>query len=444
MYRFIALVSVALVTACEAKPAPRIVPLATGDAGGDANSDADVPPIVLSTLNSSPAITAMQLPYGEVDDYAPVDLNTGAGLSTAMIVRLMAADNEGSVVTGLVAGTPGDFHVICNQGGTIDGGQLVFRYENANSQPQNRFHTPDDSDFKLPKDSCAFINYDQSQRWIVLAPGGRAGRAIVQSLQLDFYITPDPITGMVNDWAPVDTYWQNFGYPPGMCPNGDSCAFKDNTIVRAQTNDPTGATLTGMQWLTNDDPAGLGPVKIIINYGPGPIVVTDQDPNSMFGNQFSLPQQRSWTIPYPGSATFWHGANDVYWQMIAATAATPDGTFPAVVTERLNLSPSVTPNPLVAGVNSDWNPGGDFVNASVVRATGAANSVLSGMSSVGVNVGDVKIVHNFGLPITVTCIDTSSQPQNEFYCPAGFTLAMWGSMTLRYDEDHFWFVVSHT
>jgi hypothetical protein len=397
------------------------------------------------------SITPIMLPFGRTDNYAPVDQVTNADLSTALVARLMSNDNEGSWLSGLAAGSVGDFHVLCNQSHWVDGGQLTLLDEDSHSSPANRFTTPDQTDYRLPSNACAFVTYDQSQRWLVLSSGGRAARTIATSLQLDSYLTPAPITGSVDDWAPIDAT----PYPSGYCLDGNSCKFKDNTIVRVTSADTNGATLTGMQWLSNSDPAGLGPVKILINYGPGPIVLANLSSGSSFNNQIQLPANQAWTIPFPGSATLWHGSNEPHWQLIAAVPSTT-GLFQAVTTQALtattsttqlhNLSPAFTPSAWTAGKNNDWTPGAIFATSTIIRGTGDASgtTTLTGISAIGVTVGDVKIIHNFGAPMSVSCSDPSSQPQNQILCPATFTLATYAAMTLRYDELLAWFVTSHT
>lgn len=403
---------------------------------------------VVSSLSYSATISPPRLPPGRTDDYAP------DGGATSIVWALMGADNEGSFLSGIQAGELGDVHVVCNEGGQVDAAVIVLMAESASSVEANRFTTPDRSDFKLPVDDCVEIIYQDTQsacalpgcaaggpRWLVIGQSGRALRPIIQSLQIDGFITPPAIAGTLHDWNPSDRSPQ----PSGYCQSGNSCHFDDNTIVVVTTVDASPATITGLHWLAQDHAEGLGPVKMLVNSGPGDVVLANLDGSSASSDQLQLPSLRNLTLPIGGSALLWHISNNGAWQLLASTGSTTPlfstTTTSSLVATMINAPNAITPPALVSGARQDdWSPAG-LASSLVVRATttGSSAALISGLQAGAI--GDWKVIVNFG-PGSLDFIHASGgslQPDQlslpgatDVYTPVN------GYALFRYDDNSSW------
>lgn len=228
------------------------------------------------------------LPQGNTNNWSP------ACLATNTTVVVTAADNTGSVITGIDATSAavGDWLLVCNTNAPQDDGVVAFTAEDPASLAGNRIWTQEwgrgvgtggqiQDRSTLGPSVCALLTYlqvDQAdptvKRW-VLSQSERFTDAMAKVLELYPYSVAAPITGTVNDYDPDDTCPAVGGPVGGSCEAGGSVASTTYTVMEFQTVDATGAVITGLKYNGSGVANGQGPVKVIYNLGPGPITLVN-------------------------------------------------------------------------------------------------------------------------------------------------------------------------
>lgn len=226
-----------------------------------------------------------------------------ASLSTAAVFHVSAADNWGSLVTGIDAigsSIPlGREITICNTGAPQDDGILAFAPENTNSTANNRIWTPaygreigqtPVERYTLGPSACVDLIYttpihadSSTKRWVI-KDNERLAHLAVQQLGLFPMTYPAAITGTVENWDPDNAI--------GGCPTGDSCeagsSMKSSsyTWMVIDTVDSTGATIGGLKYTNSVLADGQGPLKYLLNVGTGPVTLTNGSAGSSTINTF--------------------------------------------------------------------------------------------------------------------------------------------------------------
>lgn len=165
----------------------------------------------------------------------------------------------------------------------------------------------------------------------------------------------------------------------GICEAAGSCMFDDYTPIVISTVDSTGVTLTGMFWAGNASPTGLGPVKVIYNTGPGPVVLKNLNGGSTSSDQFSFPTAADVSIPSGAVLMLWHPATAVNWTAV--------GQLPYAAGTGIALS---TGN--VFSVN---------LNGGVAQTCGAGSAMTS-LSAAGIATPCSPFVNAAGANATLT------------------------------------------
>jgi hypothetical protein len=246
------------------------------------------------------------------------------------LIQLLAADNAGTRITGIDAtsASDGDIRLIINCESKQDAGVLVLRHENAGSAAANRFVTPEERDFYVGPQQMALIArrplldasglVTANHRWHVLG-NPRTMRTATQNLHLYPALdvgTVTPISGTLNNWNPTGDLPS--GYSWGLA--GSDVSFLNHSLLRVGVN-AAGATITGMYWgAVAPTTADLGPIKIIMNTGPGAITFKYSDAGSDVDNRFtSLPVGADLVVPSGENAIFIHPTSGG-WRLLATTS----------------------------------------------------------------------------------------------------------------------------
>ncbi len=357
---------------------------------------------------------AENMPGGLVHNYVHPSLAT----NTVLIVH--AADNEGTVLTGMSSAdiNPGDVRILVeNQDpGLQDAGTIVFKHEDSGSNASNRFLCPGHHDYIMPPYGVTMMIYGEDSRWHIFGVNGRHLKTVTQSLQLYPKLVvghgASPLSGTYNDFNP--TGYGILGGSLGV--SGSNLLFKDHTMIQCYT-DAGGATITGLATSgMATSPADYGALKIIANYGPGELTLKHLDGGSAIENRLYCPGSADLVLKQYESAWFFMGYYDPdglgQWHCVsvATGAGAVAGTF-----ETMRLTPAQAPSALAAGRTDDWNPGDNSTFTHVT--TNNSNSSLSGMVA-GAD-GEVRILTNDGNGLLVlNDADTNSTAENRFYLGA--------------------------
>jgi hypothetical protein len=142
----------------------------------------------------------------QLDNWAPT------GIQTDAVIEIRAADNNGSLITGISSTNinVGDVRWVCNFNAPSDDGMIALSGEDTNSTAANRIFIPGLNSSTLTQrperyiintDTCAELMYSEpnqdttTKRWVVInGHGPHQYRSIVQSLQLFPDNTPDSTT----------------------------------------------------------------------------------------------------------------------------------------------------------------------------------------------------------------------------------------------------------
>ena len=245
-------------------------------------------------------------------DGARLDNWHPTGLGTKSTYQIQAGDNHGNWVTGIDAIGAGlalgTRITICNANSPQDDGAVGFSAEDANSLANNRIWNPGyarnsaqtaTNRFILGQTSCAdfvYIQPDQSdpttKRWLIVSGVGRIGNSAVKQFGLFPYSVPAAITSgtSVNDYNAPDTCPIAGGPIAGSCEAGGDPALTSYTVVMLSTTGASAATVTGMKYAPNgsQNVEGQGPVKYVLNVGPGNLILTNNDSASASLDQWQI------------------------------------------------------------------------------------------------------------------------------------------------------------
>jgi hypothetical protein len=206
-----------------------------------------------------------------------------------------AGDNQGTRIDGIQSATHalprGTVRTFCNINGTADDGTIGWVVNGSTASAGNQVltgwssavtwtdtldtHTGDCTSFILQPQGAGPTN-----AWTPLGARMRQWRETIANLELFPATTPAAITGIVNDWNPMDTT------PQAAAPG----TFGDYSLVNASTVDASGATLTGMQHgagAGGTTGKGEGQIKCLLNSGPGPITIPHHSGSSSPSNYFT-------------------------------------------------------------------------------------------------------------------------------------------------------------
>jgi hypothetical protein len=404
---------------------------------------------VLQSLRHNPSITPGVFTIATVThNWSP------ANFATTTLIRAQANDNEGSRVTGMLAGNAGDIKVILNVATPVDDGILCFEHENTGSTAANRFICPNEDDYFIPKSGAAICVYDGTlQRWMIVGSGGRHQQSTVQ--QLGFFpesTTSASLSGTADDWEPTAAALQGVTYASGLGAAGASLLWKDATLWRIDTA-AAGFTLTGATTYDNDNSGGHSPVKILINVGTGNLTLKHNNASSLSANRFLCPGDVD-VVVGAGEMCILVSTSARGWNVLACPQA--DGQYTsrgAVTAARLSVGWQdslgaaqgyITPAALPNAQTDNWNPTG-FATAGVLRATGGgASCVVTGMAAGAT--GDIKIIEVFDAAITFKWDSASSTLGNRFKLPssADLTIPAFGAITFRYDSGGYWWCIGYS
>jgi hypothetical protein len=254
----------------------------------------------IRALNLSPASTVGQLAYETIfSNWAPT------GLQTTTMLMVTGSDDSGTIITGIDSTNiqVGDVRTICNVNGPNDDSTVALTNLDARSLIANRILTPGAGrivdaaqiDFYIGPDECTDVVYAQPdftdstvKYWVVKGSRQRFSSVVTQQLQFYNGLLGTAITGTINNYAmtPVAPY--------ACSPGAVSCYESANngnpelsTMLFLQTVDGTGAVLTGLNY-TVGKPSAVGPVKILVNVGPGPVTLKNIGAGSTSINQFGF------------------------------------------------------------------------------------------------------------------------------------------------------------
>jgi len=273
-------------------------------------------------------------------DGARLDNWHPTGLGTKSTYQIQAGDNHGNWVTGIDAigaALPlGTRITICNANSPQDDGAVGFSAEDTNSFANNRIWNPgyarnsaqtSTHRFIIGQTSCAdflYVQPDQSdpttKRWLVVSSVGRVGNSAVKQFGLFPYSVTAPITSgtTVNDYNAPDTCPIVGGPIAGSCEAGGDPALTSYSVVMLSTTGAGSATVTGMKYAPNgsQNVEGQGPVKYVINLGPGNLKLTNLDASSVAVNQWQVSlggAQADIVLPQNRGMMFYHQRDTGGW-----------------------------------------------------------------------------------------------------------------------------------
>lgn len=264
----------------------------------------------LATFNGRIDESPCLVDFGSPLPGVPINNWNPPCLGTNTIVQVTASDNTGTLITGIqAAASIGSVLTVCNESSTTDDGVIAFSSLDSASSVGNRILTPGtglqrtcsvttttscqvDADcpvtetcspstgarYYVGPDQCVTLRYidagapiSQSwPEWIVEAPI-RTDQGIVQNLTFYPALTASPITSgsIVDDYNPTCT-----GGLPCSEAGGDN-AFLSYSMITLQTTAVGGVTIKGFHYVSDIHSPTQGPVKVIVNSGPGPITLAN-------------------------------------------------------------------------------------------------------------------------------------------------------------------------
>ncbi len=280
------------------------------------------------TGSSTPVISQLAaLANTRIDNWYPTNL------VNATIVHVQAADDEGTLVTGIDAIGAG-FAIgrrltVCNSNAPQDAGIIAFSAESANSTANNRIWTPGygrssgqtaTDRYTLGPSACVDFLYVQpdpadavTKRWMII-DNTRLAQAAVKQFGLYPYAMPAAITGSHNDWDPTDACPHVLGPANDSCEAASDVAGTSYTVIIVETTTSAGATLTGLKYTGSQNADGQGPVKVLFNYGPGPLTLVNTSGSSVSTSRFQFNNDgltRSSVVLRPGQAAMFHHLRDL-------------------------------------------------------------------------------------------------------------------------------------
>lgn len=428
---------------------------------------------VLQSLGFSPMAPdpypGANMPEGQIDNYAD------PSLATHSLLWFKGADNQGTRLTGMdsTGVAPGSVRAFVNLAllgvGQCDAGTVTLIDENdplaLNSLAVNRFKLGGCTSHTCPILGMTLMVYGPSadiapadRRWVLLSDNGMEQRTVTQSLQ--FYpnlhagTVEVPLTGNLDDWDPIG--WSP--YLPGEGIGGSNCEFRSHSLIRAfvaaDDGATPGATITGMVTRPGGlpRPPDFGPVKVIVNYGPGTLRIAHLSGLSVVENRIYCPNARDLLVPMYSAVWLYSPYDNLpdnvnQWRVLGMG----NEVFPTVETtvarvEALQLAGQVSGVlPALPTVVSDWDPFIGNPSHSVIEAltnvNGSAIDGLNAPASATFN-GNWYLLKNTGDgPLVILPeVGSLSDPENQFVLPgsAPLVLSPKSGVAIRYDSASKW------
>jgi hypothetical protein len=428
-------------------PCARALVLITACQGGEPRTDTNISALSTDELSITPADQwtdgASNLPAGVINDF------TTAYMSSRTLIEVRGADNQGTIVTGIdsTGTSPGDVRIFLDSSiSGIDVGTIVFTCQDPRSLAGNRIVCPGDYPYIEPIHGMSMFVRGNDSRWHVFGNNGWSQRAIVQSLQLSPTLTvgqATPMCGQLDNWNPT----ADCLYGAGQGIAGSNCELRDHTLVRVYVC-AGGATITGIQNNGLSNARDWGPVKILMNYGPGPLTLSYLNSASAGANELITPSRRDLHLntgesvmlvePYPDplGSPQWHVVG-----LASSNESFPSVTTSGALTARSSrLTPSTTLT-LPAGLTSDLDAG----TSAIARLVAAPNgSIVDGFVPHGPvpQDGQELIVRDVGSGPLVLMPDllSSSEADHRITLPGNcpITLTTAGAATFSYDDWGRW------
>jgi hypothetical protein len=353
---------------------------------------------------------------GRIDDWSDPHM------SDSSLIVWKGADWSATRLSGIDATdvADGDVRWFANlsQSG-IDAGQIVLLHDSEFSDEDNRVLCPGAKDFPVPIFGGVELRYKASVpgmsggRWIVMSSNGWANQSVMSMLSLYPSLKiPQLAAGTYDDFDPAGD--RNSMYiDEGFGIAGTSNLFKDYSVVKIPVA-AGGAVITGLGGIngSNDLAADWGPVKFLMNYGPGDLTLMHQHAGSDVEHRMYLPQSRPLRLRPNETAIVFAPMQDstgydVGWRVLALSQSF------LTANSRDTVS---------AGLVSDFEPSGagDIVE---IQATAPA-SVLDGLvplrvANSGLSSNEIRVIKNVGdVPLyIVDRASSSSDVANRFRLP---------------------------
>ncbi len=332
----------------------------------------------------------------KIDNWSPT------GLATSSILKVMAGDNTGTLITGIDAigqSIPvGTTRTICNTQAAQDAGTVSFLSESTDSTANNRIWAPgygrlgaaqtNNELVRIGPSECVSMVYltvyeaDLSiKRWVFIGTNARSATFDATRLGLWPHLIPAAIgPGTVNDWDPACQTPVN-GVMCGFNGYNDSLTY---SVIVVTTTDGDGVSLGGMKLYQDDSTMSLGMLRLIINGGPGPITFLHQAAGSSPTMLFTNPNGADIKIVAGQSQLFI--ARGGWYPIGAPFYATQTGGNRIMVSDGTNTfrgADATTDAMTDNGTTFQINP-----NISVPHSATAANQVtVDASSAVGRTVG---------------------------------------------------------
>lgn len=354
-------------------------------------------------------------------------------LGTFTVITVKGADNQATRITGIdatgIAVNTVVLFMNLSDSGT-DCGQVIFNHLDDSTADTNQILCPQNVDYMLPIFGGVFVIYGSDFKWHPISENGQHQTISCQNLRLYPNALMPIISGVVNDWNPV----AESSYAVGEGLAGGNCTFETYSYIRVQT-DADGATLTGLAPNngTNGNPYTLGGVKILVNLGPGTLVLSPLDSRSSGTHQFNTPN----TLPIA------LGPGECAWVISPLGDPDPNAQWQAIALSKSQAMVQITPALALAGLIDNWNPtdgtsGLSYLYAGWIQIAGGLAGALNSMNS-GIT-GMRIVITNYGSAIAINHNEsggsggvTTGKP---FYCPGGttFTLPEFGSVAIAYQS----------
>jgi hypothetical protein len=242
------------------------------------------------------------------------------------VVELQGGDDSATRIAGIIATGYADgqsLFIVNGSSGLGDAQSLILLHESTAAAAANRITTPDRRSFKVGSNSVVLLmraplldgsgNPTADSRWYV---HGQCDFESVKTQDLQFY---PPFTtggavglsGTKNNWNPTGDAYGAYTY--GL--DGSDAIFKNHSLIRVGV-DAAGMTITGMYSGIAESGTDLdkGTLKVVINFGPGPITFKHRSASSDATNQIQCPYDDDFVLTVGESAIFVH---DTYWQVVS-------------------------------------------------------------------------------------------------------------------------------
>lgn len=207
--------------------------------------------------------------------------------------------------------------------------------------------------------------------------------------------------------------------------------------MNINTNDSSGVTIAGLMYEDTSYNSNLGPLRLLVNQGPGPVVLSHfNSGNSNVQDKLYFATGADVTLAVNESILLWHGTHTNYWH--------PIGRW-----QDLAIAPRVVPSALTSSTRQDnWDPGNGFhgYRHLALQTSSTGTATLTGIAE-GVD-GEEHELCNYGNgEIDINNADSNSTAHDRFWNFAGATIklpATGGTQVkscvgIRYDiSNHVW------